>query len=104
MHRILSIVCSLLALASVGACAHVERVGFDTTKGSLRYCGNKHADESDVESTARQDCSAAQRFAVLSCTREQIGSKAWANDFGSGVSVTNTHATYGVCCDVQCGH
>jgi hypothetical protein len=104
MHRILSMVCSLLVLASVSACAHVERVGFDNMKGSVRYCGNKHADEGDVENAARHDCSAAQRFAVLDCSREQIGSKAWGTDFGSGMSVTNAHATYGVCCDVQCGH
>lgn len=104
MPRILWTVYSLLALLSVSACAHVERVGFDNTKGSVRYCGNKHADESDVENTARHDCSAAQRFAVLDCSREQIGSKAWGTDFGSGMSVTNAQATYGVCCDVQCGH
>jgi hypothetical protein len=103
MPRTILIGWSLLTLASVSASAHVERVGFDNTKGSVRYCGNKHADESDVEDTARHDCSAAQRFAVLDCTREQIGSKAWGTDFGSGVSVTNSHATYGVCCDVKCG-
>jgi len=85
------------------ACAHVERVGFDNVQHTQRFCGNKHADEGDVQSTARAECS-APRFAVLSCMREQIGSKAANVDFGSGVSVTNSHATFGVCCDVTCGN
>jgi hypothetical protein len=102
MYRKLLIACSLLVLAGVSACAHVERVGFDSTKGLVRYCGNKHADESDVQTAARNECSPAQRFALLGCMREQIGSKAYSQDFGSGVAVTNTRATYGVCCDVRC--
>jgi hypothetical protein len=95
--------CLLLASAQVCACAHVERVGFDNVQHTQRYCGNKHADDKEVQSEARADCS-SPRFAVLSCTREQIGSKAANVDFGSGVSVTNSRATYGVCCDVQCGN
>jgi hypothetical protein len=102
MGRILSIACALLTLASVGACAHVERVGFDNTQGSARYCGNKHADQGDVEDSARHDCSPAQHFALLGCMREQIGSKASTYAFNNGLSLTNARATYGVCCDVRC--
>jgi hypothetical protein len=103
MFRELVLGCLLLAMAQICACAHVERVGFDSGQHTLRYCGNKHADEDEVQSTARSECS-APRFAVLSCMREQIGAKAANFDFGSGVSVTNSRATYGVCCDVQCGN
>ena len=104
MFKVFYIGCLLLVLAEVGACAHVERVGCDNTKHSLRYCGNKHADESDVESSARQECSYAQHFAVLGCSREQIGSKAATVDYGNGLAFTNNRATFGVCCDVQCGN
>jgi hypothetical protein len=94
----------LLAISTTcAACAHVERTGFNNVQHTQRYCGNKHADENDVEREARSECS-APRFAVLSCTREQIGAKAANVDFGSGISVTNTKATFGVCCDVQCGN
>lgn len=103
MSRKLALGCLLLATTHVFACAHVERVGFDNVQHTQRYCGNKHADEGDVQSTARAECS-APRFAVLSCMREQIGSKAANVDFGSGVSVTNSRATFGVCCDVTCGN
>jgi hypothetical protein len=50
---------------------------------------------------ARHDCSPPQRFAVLSCDREQVGSK--SGTVGSeGFAFTNTKATYGVCCEVTC--
>ena len=93
----------LLAMTQSFACAHVERTGFNNVQHTQRYCGNKHADENDVERAARSECS-APRFAVPSCTREQIGAKASNVDFGSGISVINTRATFGVCCDVQCGN
>lgn len=101
MLKRLGLGCLLLATLSVEACAHVERVGFDTVQHTQRYCGNKHADESDVQSAARAACQ-TPRFALLGCSREQIGSKASNVDFGSGISVINTRATFGVCCDVQC--
>jgi hypothetical protein len=104
MFKVLCIGCLVLASGLVGACAHVERVGFDHAKHSLRYCGNSHADESDVESAARKECSYAQQFAVLDCNREQVGSKGGTFDSGSGIAFTKTNATYGVCCDVQCGN
>jgi len=103
MFRMLGMGCALVALVQVGACAHVERVGFDNVQHTQRFCGNKHADESDVQSAARTECP-TPRFAVLGCNREQIGAKAANVDFGSGLSVTNTRATFGVCCDVQCGN
>lgn len=100
-YKVFSIWCVVLALAGTSGCAHVERVGFDNTKRSVRYCGNKHADEADVESSARHDCSPPLRFAVLSCNREQVGSKSGtiANE---GFAFTKTDATYGVCCEVTC--
>jgi hypothetical protein len=103
-HKLFSIGCLLLAMAHVFACATVERAGFDNTSHSVRYCGNKHADQADVESAARHDCSAAQRFAVLRCEREQVGAKAATFGYGGGVAFTSSRATYGVCCDVSCGN
>lgn len=90
----------LLVLCS---CAHVERVGFDNTTHTVRYCGNRHADELDVKAEARKACSTARRLEVLRCMREQIGAKADTYNFGAGASFTNIDATYGVCCDFQCG-
>ena len=103
MLRILVSVSLMLAITQTCACAHVERAGFNNAQHTQRYCGNKHADENDVQQEARAECS-APRFAVLSCEREQIGGKASNFDFGSGVSLTNTRATFGVCCEVQCGN
>lgn len=95
--------CVLLALASLSGCAHVERVGFDNTQHSVRYCGNKHADEEDVESAARDDCRPPSRLAVLSCNREQVGAK--TGTIGNeGFAFSNTSATFGVCCEFTCGN
>jgi hypothetical protein len=85
---------------SLCACAHVERVGFDNPTRTVRFCGNKHADEADVKAEARKDCSS--RLEVIRCMREQVGARADTFNSGAGVSVTEVNATYGVCCDFRC--
>jgi hypothetical protein len=92
----------LCLLASLCACAHVERVGFDNPTRTVRYCGNKHASEADVLAEARHECSARRELEVIRCMREQVGEQADSYHTGLGLTVTSVNATYGTCCDFRC--
>jgi hypothetical protein len=86
-------------LTGLCACTHVERAGFDNPTRSVRYCGNKHASESDVLAEARHECSAKRELEVIRCMREQVGEQADTYRAGFGLTVTSVNATYGTCCD-----
>jgi hypothetical protein len=84
------------------SCAHVNKVGFDNTTNTVTLCGNKWADQGDINSAAKSACGGGARPALLRCNMVHDGAVATSNTDPRGRTSTNIKPVYKNCCEYQC--